>query len=618
MEQLELLPDTDVALQGWLEHQDGLKMLRKIGGAIRFGSNATLAGPKFSKVGNSLQTGGPQVGYYLPQILADIGIHGGNLDATGMTFAGAGPAVLIGRGNGYAWTTTTGASDLTDTYVEKLNPDNNRQYQYKGEWEDMDCRTETYSTKGVPVEEQEICRTRHGPILAFDEANNVAYSVRYAWMNRENQTVEGFWRYNSAKNLEDFATYSNYLSSNHNMFYADDQGNWGYWHPGNHVRRAKGVDIRLPQDGTGGSEWRGLLPLKKVPHEVNSKRDWLMNWNNQPSFGWQRERAHPALDNALDLQHALDPAGPTLNDPYTGEPWNTDDKLEFEDMSGNLRYAAFKHHTHTYFKRFLPKAKALKSELAKKMLETVKTYNGFRTSTEGDPWNVDGSYHAGFTIIERWVANMVPPAFEDDLAEVSAADAAGNATAGTSFAGQNLLWHVLNRRDRVDLRFDWLGKTSARALAAKAFEDTATALATEYENEDPATWTQTVTRQHYQRLNNEIFEDTGECEGGDCSGDSGRPGDVADHIFMDRGTYNHVIEYLSAPSGSGIGNGDVAAGSVIPPGQSGFLPPQAVEGPHYEDQLAYYIEWRYKPMPMTLVEATDLMESEETIVREVP
>ena len=31
----------------------------------------------------------------------------GKLDATGMTFAGAGPAVLIGRGRGYAWTTTT-------------------------------------------------------------------------------------------------------------------------------------------------------------------------------------------------------------------------------------------------------------------------------------------------------------------------------------------------------------------------------------------------------------------------------------------------------------------------------------------------------------------------------
>ena len=617
MEQLNLIPDIDTAMDGYLEHQDGLKMLSKLGAAIRFGSNASLIGPKYSKVGNTLQTGGPQVGYYLPQILADFGIHGPETDATGMTFAGAGPAVLIGRGEGYAWTTTTGASDLTDTYVEELNPDNNRQYRFNGAWEDMDCRTETYTVKDAPFEEQEICRTRHGPVLGFDEENNVAYSLRYAWFNREGQTVEGFWRYNAVDDLEDFATFSNYLSSNHNMFYSDDQGNWGYWHPGNHVRRAKGIDIRLPQDGTGGSEWRGLLPIQKVPHEVNSERDWLMNWNNQPSFRWKRERAHPALDNAIDLESAVNPAGPALKDPYTGEPWNTDDEYDFEDMSGNLRYAAFKHHTHTYFKRFLPKARTLKSELAKKARETVGSYNGFLVATGETPWDKDGQYHAGATIIERWVANMAPLAFDKHLGEVTVVDPLGNETPGTNFSSQSLLWHILDQRDRLDLRFDWLGSTSEKSLAAKAFETTAEQLATEYENEDPATWTEQVERQHYQRLNNQIFEDTAECEAGDCSSDSGQPGDVEDHIFMDRGTYNHVLEFLSPPSRNGLGNADVDIGSVIPPGQSGFLPPTGAPEPaHYEDQLELYIQWKYKPMPMTLEEALAVKESEETITRE--
>ena len=617
LEQLRLIPDPEKALDGYLEHQDGLKMLRKIGGALRFGSNASLAGPKLSKVDNTLQTGGPQVGYYLPQILADIGIHGGNLDATGMTFAGAGPAVLIGRGTGFAWTTTTGASDLTDTYVEELNPDNNRQYKYNGDFHDMDCRTESYTVKDAPFEQQEICRTKHGPVLAFDEENNVAYSVRYSWFNREGQTVEGFWRYNSVKSLEDFATYANYLSSNHNMFYSDDRGNWGYWHPGNHIRRAKGVDIRLPQDGTGGSEWRGLLPIQKVPHEVNSRRDWLMNWNNQPAFGWRRERAHPALDNAIDLQNAVNPAGPALDDPYTGKPWHDGPFYDFEDMSGNLRYAAYKHHTHTFFRRFLPKDAQLESELAKKARATVVEYNGFAVATGEEPWNKDGNYHAGYTLIERWVQNMLPLAFEDDLADVAVTDAAGNAVAGPSFANSSLLWHLLHQRDRLQLKFDWLGDKSAKALAAEAFEATVTELAEEFGSEEPGEWVRQVNRQHYQRLNNQIFEDTADCEAGDCSDDSGQPGDVTDHIFMDRGTYNHVIEYLNGVRGTGLGNSDVEAGSVIPPGQSGFLPPTgAPEGAHYEDQLALYIEWKYKPMPMTLEEALAEMESEETITRE--
>ncbi len=605
-EQLELIPDTDAVMDEVEQHLEGLAALRR---TIRFGSNAQIVSPKLSESKNSLQTGGPQVGYFLPQILADFGIHGKTIDATGMTFAGAGPAILIGRGNGYAWTTTTGASDLTDTYVEKLNPDNNRQYRFKGKWEDMDCRTETYTVRGMPQEQQEICRTRHGPVLAFDEENNVAYSLRYSWFDREKQTVEGFFRYNEVESLQDFATFSNYLSSNHNMFYADDQGNIGYWHPGNHVVRKRGIDIRLPQDGTGGSEWRRLLPIQKVPHEVNGPRGWLANWNNQPAANWKRERGHPALDNSMDLQHALSPGGGRPMDPLTGKPYNTDSKYDFEDVSGNLRYAAFRHHTHTYFKRFLPPASALKSDLAKNALKTVRAYNGFLTATGEDPTDKNGVAHAGRTIIETWVEQMRSTAFEETLAEIEG---------GYAMANTSLLWHVLNRRDRLDLKYPWLGKTSAAKLAADAFEAAAAALAEEFGDQDPSTWTTPVPVQHYTRLNAEIAEDVAECEAGDCSNDSGRPGDVVDHIAMDRGTYNHVIEYLRPPRGVGLGNSKVEAGSVIPPGQNGFISPLGAEGAHFEDQLALYVEWTYKPMPMTLAEALAVKESEETITYSDP
>jgi hypothetical protein len=71
---------------------------------------------------------------------------------------------------------------------------------------------------------------------------------------------------------------------------------------------------------------------------------------------------------------------------------------------------------------------------------------------------------------------------------------------------------------------------------------------------------------------------------------------------------------LDPPSGTGqIGASRVHAGSVIPPGQSGFVNILGQEAPHYEDQAILYLEWRYKPMPMTLDEALALMESEEIL-----
>jgi penicillin G amidase len=590
--QLGLIPDVDTALDGYRKLERGLRQLRRM---FSFGSNAQIGGPSMAEYGNAVQTGGPQVGYLLPQWLADFGIHGGNLDATGMTFAGAGPAVLIGRGPGYAWTTTTGASDLTDTYVERLDPQDPRSYEFRGSTEPMDCRTETYTVRGAPFEQEEICRTRHGPVFAFDEDNGVAYSLRYAWFNREGQTVEGFFRYNEVDGLGDFATYSNFLSSNHNMFYTDDRGNFGYWHPGNLPVRAPGVDLRLPQDGRGGSEWRGLLPLQAVPHAVNLDRGWLANWNNQPAQPWPRERAHPALDNVLDLEAALNPAGPVLPDPDGGVV-NPDGLLDFQDLSANLRYAAFKDHRHTAFRRFLPSGEDLEPGPARRAGREVTRWDGFLTDQDQD-----GLYDsAGTTIVSRWVSRMRAAAFEDDLGDLS------------SWATESLLWHVLSPDDRLDLRQGWVDRP--RSLAISAFEDAAADLATEFGTEDPGEWREPARLEHYQRVNADTFTDLAESEAGiDNSADSGRPGDVRDHIEMDRGTYNHVVVYVGEPASSGPRT-RVHAGSVIPPGQSGFIDPLGREDRHYEDQLVLYETWRYKPMPLSRGAADRLAESVEVIV----
>ncbi len=127
-----------------------------------------------------------------------------------------------------------------------------------------------------------------------------------------------------------------------------------------------------------------------------------------------------------------------------------------------------------------------------------------------------------------------------------------------------------------------------------------------------------MAEEHYQRLNADLFADTVFAQAGlDNSDDLGTPGDVQDLIEMDRGTYGHVVLYLSPPRRSGpLGRSASSAGSVIPPGQSGFVNLLGQEAAHYEDQLALYLEWRYKPMPTTLDEALAVMESEVTITRE--
>ena len=606
VDQLALVPDAVKAANAVEQRLSGL---RKLDLRFKFGSNAQIVGPRLAKSRNALQTGGPQVSYAIPQFLADFGMHAPGLDITGMTFAGVGPAVLIGRGKGFAWTTTTGSSDLTDTYVERLNPENSKEYLYKGRWEPMECRIERYVAKGVAeLEEQEICRTRHGPIASFDTANNVAYSVRYGWMNREIGTTRGFWGFNRARGLKSYATSASMLASNHNMFYTDDRGNFGYWHPGNHPVRAKGVDLRLPQDGTGRSEWRGLLPVQKVPHAANFKRGWLVNWNNLPAKGWPRERAFDARDGVNDLSDPYyrartpDPRGGRVR----GKRW------DFDALSASLRHAAFADHEFDWYRTALPRPAELKTDLAKKALEVMRAWPGFKVDDDGD-----GMYDsAAYTITRVWIPQLRRAAFHDELGD----EDLGRARSSTE------VWHVFSPRSRYGLRVDWLNGKNRRAVAAEAFEAAVEQLREQFGSDDPSTWRSKARLEHYTRLNADLFTDAGtgaacselEAIFGDCdeqqAADSGWPGDVEDHIEMDRGTYNHVIEYLTRASRvKRLGRSRVRAGSVIPPGQSGFVSQSGEESPHFEDQLDDYINWTYKPMPLSLAELADQTESTETI-----
>lgn len=89
-----------------------------------------------------------------------------------------------------------------------------------------------------------------------------------------------------------------------------------------------------------------------------------------------------------------------------------------------------------------------------------------------------------------------------------------------------------------------------------------------------------------------------------------------DHMSMDRGTYNHLVVYLDPPNGSGVlGASRAQQGSVISAGHNGFVNLLGQEGPHARDQYDLYTQWRYKPMPLTFLDASLEADSIEVITR---
>ena len=99
-------------------------------------SNALLVSARRSATGHPIMVAGPQVGYTYPEILMELDLHGGGLDARGAAFPGLSFYVLLGRGKDFAWSATSAETDVVDDFAETLCGDDTH-YVFKGECREM-------------------------------------------------------------------------------------------------------------------------------------------------------------------------------------------------------------------------------------------------------------------------------------------------------------------------------------------------------------------------------------------------------------------------------------------------------------------------------------------------
>ena len=599
--QLSLIPDrpSQESVRAFAEHQRGVEELGKV---VKFGSNALIAAGKRVQSGGTLQLGAPQVGQFAPQIIAEHGLHApkAGLDMTGLTFAGSGPVVLIGRGPDFAFTTTTGNSDGSDIYVEQLAKDaagkvDPKAYVYDGKVYRMDCRTETIRTRGgLPHSTTEVCRTRNGPVLSTDTANGVAYSLRRSWYDFETGTVEGFSDYNFARSLEDFATAANKLQSNHNMFYTDAKGRSGYWHPGALPLRAPGTDVRLPQDGSSSAtEWRRMRTAQEVPHLVDPKRGWLANWNNKPAVSW---------DNGDGANY-----GAVFRSRLFDQLLAADRSLTLEDVERINRVNGTTELEFAFFRDHIVRSGLRSSDPEiRTAAEHLSRWDGRREDNDGDD-KVDSE--PGYSLWKSWRSIALKAAFDDELGPF------------LSSASDSMLLHVLDGRSASLVKSrDYLNGKTRDAFLDEVMRANLDALAKQFGTKDVRTYRSAMPKQHYTRLNVRFYD----CEVARAAGRTEGcadflPGNVESLDLMNRGTYNHIVEFrpgAAADATASAGTGEswverrpgfvVEAESIISPGQSGHIDQTGRQSPHYEDQHRLYGSWRYKPMPLREADVASL------------
>ena len=254
-------------------------------GAHRHASNAIVVGPALSATGRPLLLGGPQTGLNAPNFFWEIGLHGGGYEGEGVT-APAGPGVLIGRGRSFAMSITSGILDNIDTFVEVLDPADPERYLFQGTSRPFDHRVETFHVAGGPDVTLDVRRTVHGPVFFHDPQGGLAFSRQASFRGKEIASAAALVNLGFVRELRAFRRIADRVAASLNLHYADRAGNIAYFHRGIRPLRPLHTDPRLPLDGSGAMEWRGVVAPRDMPTVVNPSRGFITNWNNKPIAGW--------------------------------------------------------------------------------------------------------------------------------------------------------------------------------------------------------------------------------------------------------------------------------------------------------------------------------------------
>ncbi len=248
-----------------------------------------------SKSGHPIGIMGPQSSYYDPELLWEVSIHSTGktayeFDGRGMVFGNL-PYLLIGRGPDYAWSATSGDSDLVDTRVSKLCnidgsmpslndanqegfPDADGYLYDVGDGKGPQCRafykrTDSWlatptvasagsSGTGKKQITRHILRTHYGPVFATAMVNGwpVAISTQRTTFYNELLTAAPFaiTATPAVSNAKKFQQLFNGVTGTFNWLYLDKQ-DVAYLQSGLLPVRNAGQSPDLPVWGDGRFEW---------------------------------------------------------------------------------------------------------------------------------------------------------------------------------------------------------------------------------------------------------------------------------------------------------------------------------------------------------------------------
>lgn len=225
-----------------------------------------------------LRLSAPAIWYFAHVSVARDGAQ--DLTAVGGTLPGV-PLVVIGRNEHIAWGFTNAGPDVQDIFVEKVNPDNPREYLTPDGWRPFRTEQVTIKVKGAADHAIERRLTRHGPVLPefyhrIGSMLGQGHVAALAWtaLSDDDTTIAaGLLSDKAPRSVADyFEQMRRYVVPMQAMVVADRQGNIGLVAPGRVPIRdpANAIAGRMPVPGWDSTyDWKGYLTFEQLPQVTN-------------------------------------------------------------------------------------------------------------------------------------------------------------------------------------------------------------------------------------------------------------------------------------------------------------------------------------------------------------
>jgi penicillin amidase/acyl-homoserine-lactone acylase len=268
-------PPQTIGLNG---HKDDTKSFKMVA------SNVFAIAPHRSSDGytriwiNSHQPWDGPAAWYEAHFISEEG-----WDFYGGLFPGS-PIPLIGHNPYLGWSHTVNSPDLIDVYELTINPENNDQYWFEGEWKDLKVRKARIKVKLFgPFSwtfKRKVKESIHGPVMEFEHGT---YALRISSLKNLN-FMEEWYRMGKATNFIEFRNAMEiHALPMFNTGYADKDGNIFYVYNAKIPKRDDRYNWHeLLAGDAQGNIWTSYVPFDSLPQVLNPKDGFLQNCNSNP------------------------------------------------------------------------------------------------------------------------------------------------------------------------------------------------------------------------------------------------------------------------------------------------------------------------------------------------